>query len=166
MVKSIKKPLSSRDKFVRELSHLEETEPFTKTEREKLSFQDRNFIRGIQITKGIKKKEGITEFKRIKGKKEKIRKQSEAIQERYTGQKKFKSRIREDKKVCKPVSVIERKREYTFKGVTKRASNTLIQRFVRDDKSPKTARRYIDRLSGDSISRRERDKRISRALDS
>jgi hypothetical protein len=166
MVKSIRKPLSSRDKFVRELSHLEKSEPFTKAERDKLTFQERNFIRGIQLTKGIKKVEAITEFKRIKGKKEKIRKQGQNIQDRYTGVKAFKSRIREDKKVCKPVSVIERKREYTFKGVTKRASNTLIQRFVRDDKSPKTARRYIDRLSGDSISRRERDKRISRALDS
>jgi hypothetical protein len=166
MVKSIKKPLSSRDKFVRELSHLEKTEPFTKAEREKTTFQERNFIRGIQITKGVKKRDAITEFKRIKGKKEKIRKQGDAIQERYTGEKRFKSRIREGKKVCKPVSVIERKREYTFKGVTKRASNTLIERFIRDDKSPKSARRYIDRLSGDSISRRERDKRISRALDS
>lgn len=171
MVKSIKKPLSSRDKFVRELAYLEKTEPFTKAEREKTTFQERNFIRGIQITKGVKKRDAITEFKRIKGKKEKIKKQGDAIQERYTGEKRFKSRIREEKKVCKPVSVIpvsviERKREYTFKGVTKRASNTLIERFVRDDKSPKSARRYIDRLSGESISRRERDKRISRALDS
>lgn len=163
MVKSIKKPLSSRTKFIRELAELEIREPFTRTEREKLTFQERNFIRGIQVTKGITKRDGIAEFKKIKGKKEKIRKQGKDIQERYRGVKSFKSRIPVSG-VCRPIKEDKTGTGYIYKGVTKKADKVLIERFVRDKKSPPSARRYIDRLSGESISRRERDRRISRVV--
>lgn len=165
MVTTIKKPVNSRIKFLSKLVNLEKEEPFTQGEREKYTFQQRNFIRGIQIAKNCKKEDGIKEFKRIQGKKALIKKQGDDIQAMYDGRKAFKTRAPKAR-VCKPIKTTgkKEKKTYIYKGITKRADKVLIDRFVRDTKSSPSSRRYIDRLSGESISRRERDKRIAYEL--
>lgn len=163
MVKSIKKPLSSRDAFIRKLRALEKKEPFTKSEREKYNFQQRNFIRGIQVARGLGKKEGIQEYKKIAGKKSKIKSVSREIRAKYDGREDYIPKVRVRKVINKTGQKVE-KREYIYKGKTKTANKSLVERFVRDKDSPPSKRRYIDRLTGENISRRERDKRLSKSV--
>jgi hypothetical protein len=49
-------------KFSRKFYELEDTDPWTKKEKDKLNIQDRNFIRGIQISQGVSKKKAVSLF--------------------------------------------------------------------------------------------------------
>lgn len=159
MVRNVKQPTNSKLQFKLRLAKLEKEEPFTPRERKNYSFQTRNFIRGIQLTRGVNKRRGIEIYEGIKGKKTKIRKAAKDICELYSGKKKFKIPAK-----AEPVKDIAGKTKirYEYKGAPKKAPKSLIDRFKPDYST--TARRYIDRQTGENISRRERDKRIAEAL--
>ena len=148
--------MTPRQEFINHLKWLDENQPFTDIEHATYSVQQKNFIRGIQIANRKTKKEAIKEFKKIRGKKDRIQRTRDRIQESYDGRI-----VIAGKAPLKQVYVPKPK--YEYKGVVKKAVPEVVSRYVVDRTSGKT-RRYIDTQTGENISRRERDKRIAQEL--
>ena len=56
------KGLKAREKFMKARSKYEKKEPFSPDEIKDLTFQQRNFVRGIQVSRRVSKKEAIQLF--------------------------------------------------------------------------------------------------------
>lgn len=144
------KPLSGREAYYKEVTRIEKKEPFTAIEKKRYNNSQREFIRAIQVTRGMKKREAIRHYKKnVTGKKAGIKREAELFKRRYTGRVDFRRKATLKKEVD---------RGYRYAGIVKEAPKSLKDRFVPDYSTP--ARKYTDTVTGEVISRRERDKRI------
>ncbi len=145
------KPLSGREQYYKEVTKLERAEPFTERERKEFNNSQKEFIRAIQITRGMKKQEAIRHYKKnVTGNKAAIKREAELFKRRYTGRVDFRRKASLKR---------ETKRGYQYAGVINDAPKSLKNRFEPDYST--SARRYRDTVTGEVISRRERDKRIA-----
>ncbi len=153
--------LSPKEAFMSRVKELDREDAFTDREKKKYSFQDRNFVRGIQYATGKTKKEAITELKRIKKDRDRLRSRSGEVQAVYDGKLEA-GRGRRRYHRPKEQRELTPEKLYPYKGVVIRARSEVVDRY-KPDYSTK-ARRYTDIVTGEVISRRERDKRIARSL--
>lgn len=177
-----KSGLKAREKFMKARSKYEKKEPFTPDEIKDLTFQQRNFVRGIQVSRRVSKKEAIQLFNNSKHSEELTKNLSDDIAKAYEigiSVKKIPltaSDIIGDIIVKKPRDVggIEgfknigvkggkrQKKGYEYAGVTKRATKEQKAVFILVDKKKM---RYIDTREAKTISRREKDKRLKAMID-
>lgn len=145
------KPLSGREQYYKEVSKIEKEEPFTPIEKKKYNNSQKEFIRAIQVTRGMRKQDAIRHYKKnVTGNKAAIKREAELFKRRYTGRVDFRR---------KAVLKTEVERGYQYAGVVSEAPKSLKNRFKPDYST--SARRYRDTVTGEVISRRERDKRIA-----
>ena len=153
--------MTPREVFIQRLRELETEAPFTQRETNKYSYQDRQFVRSLQVSTGMKKTHAIAEMRKSKKDKVRLRRNRDIIEAKYRG----------DLDISRPVErpgydittkPVKKKSKYPYKGVTIRARANVVDRY-QPDYSTK-ARRYTDTVTGESISRRERDKRIAKSL--
>jgi hypothetical protein len=158
----------SKKLFKKRMKQYEEIEPFTKTQTKRYSFQELNFIRAIQVTRRTSLKETIKTYNETKRKdKESMRDLSSEVSiaselktPRFGIKQKRKikkPKTKKDKKDKKDEKS-DKKRVYEFKGKTKNAPQKIKDRFITQKG---TTRNYYDSKTGEIISRRERDRRIS-----
>ncbi len=153
--------MTPREVFIQRLKELEKESPFTEKEIKKYSYQDRQFVRAVQVSTDMKKSQAIAEMRKSKKDKDRLRRNRDIIEAKYRG----------DLDISRPVErpgydittkPVKKKVKYAYKGVTIRARANVIDRY-QPDYSTK-ARRYTDTVTGEVISRRERDKRIAMSL--
>jgi hypothetical protein len=153
--------MTPREVFIQRLRELETEAPFTQRETNKYSYQDRQFVRSLQVSTGMKKTHAITEMRKSKKDKNRLRRNRDIIEAKYRG----------DLDISRPVErpgydittkPVKKKSKYPYKVVTIRARANVVDRY-QPDYSTK-ARRYRDTVTGETISRRERDKRIAKSL--
>lgn len=151
----MKKPLSGREEYYHEIRKVERDEPFSTKEKKAFTTSQREFIRAIQITRGMSKKEAIKHFKKnVTGKGEAIRKEKELFDRRYTGRVSFSRKA--------TLRKVKQKKGYEYAHVVTKAPKSLKDRFIPDYST--SARRYLDTATNEVISRRERDKRIAEEI--
>ena len=160
----------------------QQTQPFTKAQKKGYTIQQQNFIRSIQIARNIDKNEAIKLFKKSLKSEELSKGLSDEIAKNYEigivysepptsgiggiitpPKKEEKAKIpkkpkAKKPKAKKPVGKQKAKKGYEYAGINKRATEAQKARFVIVDKKKM---RYVDTVSGEQISRRERDKRLS-----
>ena len=179
-----KQHASPREKFMHKKQILERTEPFTPKQTKQLTLQEKNYIRGIQIARNIKKSEAIKLFRKTFKDTKLLKNLSDEISRKYEtgltiepleiqapiiegyegiekGKEKKKKRKQKEKKKRFKKSKKEpgapKGKKYKYAGKSKKATKKQISRFK---PLPGPARHYIDTKTGEEISRRERDKRL------
>lgn len=159
--------MNARERFLNRRSQIQKQQPFTPKEDRDLSPQQKNFVRGIQVARHNSKKEAIRLFRKSQKSKTLSKSLSKDIDQKYkTGtsiteyQEKITKppKLKPSKKPKKPKKLKKPKTRYKYRGVTKKATKKQIARFR---SLGETSRRYIDTYTGEEISRRERDKRLS-----
>ena len=172
---------SPREDFLHRKRILERTQPFTKTQSKQLSLQQKNFIRGIQIARGVNKTEAIKLFKKSRKSSSLSTDLSNEInrtsamgdriveipdmdlpvmEQPKKPPKKEKKKLKKHvpKKKSKPEKRALKGKKYTYAGKLSKKP----ERKARFKSLGGTARHYIDLRTGEEISKRERDKRLSR----
>ena len=181
------KGLKAREKFMKARSKYEKKEPFSPDEIKDLTFQQRNFVRGIQVSRRVSKKEAIQLFYESRHSEELTKNLSDDVAKAYEigiSVKKIPPTVSDiigDIIVKKPrvigggksegvegfknIGVKGGKRQkkgYEYAGVTKRATKEQKAVFILVDKKKM---RYIDTREAKTISRREKDKRLKAMID-
>ena len=171
--------LKAREKFMKARSKYEKKEPFSPDEIKDLTFQQRNFVRGIQVSRRVSKKEAIQLFNESRHSEELTKNLSDDVAKAYEigiSVKKIPPTVSDiigDIIVKKPRAVgggksggvgggKRQKKGYEYAGVTKRATKEQKAVFILVDKKKM---RYIDTREAKTISRREKDKRLKAMID-
>ena len=187
LTQQYKKSASPREKFMHKKRILERTEPFTPKQTKQLTLQQKNYIRGIQIARNIKKSDAIKLYRKSLKDTKLLKNLSSEIQRKYEigitieppdiqppiiggyegiekgKEKKKKRKQKEKKKRLKKLKKSKKEsgapvgKKYKYAGKSKKATKKQLSRFK---SLPGTARHYIDTRTGEEISRRERDKRL------
>ena len=172
-----KKFSSPQEDFIFKKRMLENKEPFTKKESKQLSLQQKNFIRGIQIARGINKQKAIIQFKKSRKSSSLSSDLSDEIDRKYRMGVKIteiedmdlpvmeppKKPLKKPKpkkpkpKKPKPEKRALKGRKYTYAGKLSKKP----EKIARFKSLGGTARHYIDLRTGEEISKRERDKKLS-----
>lgn len=151
--------MTPREVYIQKLREVERINPFSPSEMREYSYQDRQFIRSIQVSTGKRKISAISEFRAMKKDRDRLIRGRARIEQAYDGRLKLppqKPDIPIESQPNKP------KKTYKYKGVVVRARADVVDRYRPDYSTP--ARRYTDTVTGETISRREKDKRIARSL--
>ncbi len=177
----------SRNEFLERRAYYQKQSDFTPKEKKELTFQEQNFVRGIQIVREKQKNDAIRHYKRIRKKaRAQVKALSIEIQAFYDkpdilgvdnarGEWWIGSRDESDDKPAilgadnargewwtrpgdKSVIITPQKSpKYIYATYAKKA---LLKDRNRFKSLGGTARRYTDLRTGEIISRRERDKRL------
>ncbi|NCU28938.1 MAG: hypothetical protein EOM85_04715 [Candidatus Moranbacteria bacterium] len=65
--------MTPREVFIHRLRELEKESPFTDKEIKKYSYQDRQFVRSLQVSIDMKKSQAIAEMRKSKKDKDRLR---------------------------------------------------------------------------------------------
>lgn len=189
------KGLKAREKFMKARSRYEKKEPFSPDEIKDLTFQQRNFVRGIQVSRRVSKKEAIQLFNDSKHSEELTKNLSDDVAKAYEigiSVKKIPPTISDiigDIIVKEPRVVGGGKRQekgYEYADFYDRVHQAnlysekrqkkgyeyagVTKRATKEQKAvfilvDKKKMRYIDTREAKTISRREKDKRLKAMID-
>lgn len=157
--------LPPREQFIKARENYASQSAFTANENKKYSVQDRNFIRGLQVTRGCGKTRAIRVFREGKKNPASMISLSDDVSKAYEQGITYAPPppyggggvIKVPPKKVVPEVGAPKGRKYKYAGVATIASKERLARFK---SLGGTARRYKDLETGETISRRERDKRL------
>ena len=148
----------SRNEFLARRAYYQQKSDFTKKERSELTFQEQNFVRGIQIIRDMPKNDAIRYYKSIRKRDtEQMKRVSLEIQAFYDKPHILRGFVEPtDTSVIIPKPP-EVPTKYEYAGTIQKAKKHDYERFI---PIPGKSRKYTDTKTGEIISRRERDKRL------
>ena len=153
----------SRTEFLERRAYYQKQSDFTPKEKKELTFQEQNFVRGIQIVREKPKNDAIRHYKRIRKKaRAQVKALSIEIQAYYDkpdilGMDKARGEWWTGQGDESVIITPQKSQKYIYATYAKKA---LLKDRNRFKSLGGTARRYTDLRTGEIISRRERDKRL------
>ena len=153
----------SKKEFLARRSYYQQKGDFTQKEKKDFTFQEQNFIRGIQVVRDVSKNDAIKFYRKIRKRdKEQLKRVSIEIQSFYDKPHIYKEfggtkPDTDNGVIVFPKDEKEATKKYAYVGVTKKALQKDINRFINLGGKK---RNYRDSKTGEIISRRERDKRL------
>ena len=172
---------SPREIFLHKKQVLEYNEPFTKKQTKQFTLQQKNYIRGIQIARNIKKSDAIKLYRKSLKDTKLLKKLSleitgeseigialepseleppvigDGVRKGEEKEKRKEGGKKKRKKLSKKEYGAPKGKKYKYAGKPLKATKKQLSRFK---SLGGKSRRYIDTKTGEEISRRERDKRL------